>query len=86
MGIHTTSATRNKRQTHAHLERKENGEIFAVLKMNFAKDAPRFEYCFIGGNEGELTFNGVVIDKHPKFKGVEAFEGWCLRYYAEHDI
>lgn len=86
MGIHTTSATRNKRQTHAHLERKENGEIFAVLKMNFAKDAPRFEYCFIGGNEGELTFNGMVINKHPKFKSVEAFEGWCLRYYAEHDI
>ncbi len=86
MGIHTTSPTRNKRQTHAHLDRRVNGEIYGVLKMGFTKDAPRFEYCFMGTQEGVLTFNGIVIDARPKFKGIEVFEGWCLRYCAEYDI
>ncbi len=86
MGFHKTSATRNMRTTHAHLDRKENGDVYAVFKLNFKKDAPRFEYCFIGANAGVLAYDSKVINKHPKFKGIDAFEGWCRKYCAEHDL
>ena len=85
MGFHKTSATRNMRVTHAHLERKENGDIYGVFKLGFTKDASRFEYCFIGENVGVLSYDGKVINKHPKFKGIDAFEGWCRKYCVEHD-
>lgn len=86
MGFHRTSATRNMRTTHAHLDRKENGDVFAVFKLGFTKDASRFEYCFIGASAGILTYDGKEIAKHPKFKGIDAFEGWCRKYCAEHDL
>lgn len=86
MGFHKTSATRNMRQTHAHLDRKENGDVYAVYKLGFSKYAPRFEYCFIGANVSVLTYDGEVIDKHPKFRNIGAFEGWCRRYCAENDL
>lgn len=41
MGFHKTSATRNMRTTHAHLERKDNGTVCAVFKLGFKKDASR---------------------------------------------
>lgn len=71
MGFHKTSATRNMRQTHAHLDRKENGDIYAIFKLDFTKNTPRFEYCFIGARAGILTYDGKVINKHPKFKGIK---------------
>lgn len=74
------------RTTHAHLERKENGDIYGVLKLGFRKDAQSYEYCFLGEDANTLTFDGKVIEKHPKFKNISHFEGWCLRYTAEHDI
>jgi len=86
MGFHKTSATRNMRTTHAHLDRKENGDVYAVFKLGFNKDASRFEYCFIGENVGILTYDGKEIANHPKFKGIDAFEGWCRKYCAEHDL
>ena len=86
MGFHKTSATRNMRTTHAHLDRKENGDVYAIFKLGFTKDASRFEYCFIGKDKDVLTFEGKVINKHPKFKGVDAFEGWCRKYCAENDL
>ena len=86
MGLHKTSATRNMRTPRAHLDRKENGDIYAVYKLGFSKEAKRFEYCFIGEHEGVLTYEGKVIDKHPKFKSVDAFQGWCGKYCAEHDL
>lgn len=86
MGFHKTSATRNMRTTHAHLERKDNGDVYAVFKLGFAKNASRFEYCFIGTGSGILTYDDKEISKHPKFKGVDAFEGWCRKYCAEHDL
>ena len=72
--------------THAHLDRKENGDIYAVFKLDFTKNASRFEYCFIGAEAGKLTYDGCTIDKHPKFKNIEVFEGWCRRYFVEHDL
>lgn len=86
MGIHTVSPTRNMRTTRAHLERKENGDVYAVYKLDFTKNSSRFEYCFIGAAAGQLTYDGNEIKKHPKFKNVDSFEGWCRRYYAEHDL
>ena len=86
MGFHRTSATRNMRTTRAHLDRKENGDVYAVYKLGFTKDSSRFEYCFIGANVGVLAYDGKVINKHPKFKGIDAFEGWCRMYCAEHDL
>jgi hypothetical protein len=86
MGFHKTSATRNMRTTHAHLDRKENGDIYAIFKLDFTKDASRFEYCFIGANVGVLAYDGKVIDKHPKFRNIGAFEAWCRKYCAEHDL
>ena len=86
MGFHKTSATRNMRTTHAHLERKENGDVYAVFKLGFAKDASRFGYCFIGKDKNTLTFDGKVIERHPKFSGVDAFEGWCRKYCAEYEL
>ena len=86
MGFHKTSATRNMRQTKAHLDCRENGDVYALLKLNFKKDAPKYEYCFIGENAGILTFEGSIIEKHPKFKNIDAFESWCRRYTAEHDL
>ena len=86
MGLHGTSATRNIHTPRAHLDRKENGDIYAVYKLGFTKDVPRFEYCFIGGQAGVLTYEGKVIERHPKFKGIDAFEGWCMKYVAEHDL
>ena len=74
------------RTTRAHLERKDNGTVYAVFKLGFKKDASRFEYCFIGADMGVLTYDGKVIEKHQKFKGIDAFEGWCRTYCAEHDI
>ena len=74
------------RTLHAHLDRKENGDVYAVFKLGFSKNALRFEYCFIGSNAGVLTYDGKVINKHPKFKGIDAFEGWCRKYCAEHDL
>lgn len=82
MGFHKTSATRNMRQTKAHLDRKGNGDIHAIFKLDFTKNASRFEYCFIGANAGILTYDGKVINKHPKFKNIDAFEGWCRKYCA----
>ena len=86
MGFHKYSATRDLRQPHAHLDKKENGDIVGVLKMSFKKDAPKFEYCFMGENLNTLTYEACVIERHPKFKNIEQFENWCLRYKAEHDI
>ena len=86
MGFHTNKPSRNMRTTHAHLERKENGDVYGVFKLGFNKDASRFEYCFIGANVGVLTYDGKTINKHPKFKGIEAFEGWCRKYCAEHEL
>lgn len=86
MGFHKTAATRNMRTPHAHLDRKENGDIYGVLKCGFTKDAQRFEYCFIDANIGVLSYDGKVINKHPKFKGIDAFEVWCRKYCAEHDL
>lgn len=86
MGFHKTSATRNMRTPRAHLDRKENGDVYAVYKLNFSKNAPRFEYCFIGEQAGVLTYEGKEIEKHPKFKGIDAFEGWCMKYVAENDL
>ena len=37
MGFHKTSATRNMRQPQAHLDRRDNGDVYAVLKLNFKK-------------------------------------------------
>lgn len=86
MGFHKVSPTRNMRTPRAHLERKENGDVYAVLKLGFKKDSPKFQYCFIGANVGTLTFKENIIIKHPKFKGIDAFEGWCMKYCAEHEI
>ena len=86
MGFHKTSATRNMRTPHAHLSRKKNGDIYAVYKLGFSKNASRFEYCFIGEYFNVLTYNDNVIDKHPEFKGIDAFERWCDRYAAENDL
>ena len=86
MGFHRTSSTRDKRTPRAHLERKGNGGVYAVYKLGFTKDAPRFEYCFIGDKAGTLTYEGKVIDKHPTFKEINAFEGWCMRHVAENDL
>ena len=58
MGFHKTSATRNMRQTYAHLDRKENGDIYAIFKLDFTKNASSFEYCFIGANVGVLAYDG----------------------------
>ena len=63
MGFHKISATRNMRVTRAHLDRKENGDIYAVWKTDFSKDAPRFEFCFIGEQAGVLTYEGNVIER-----------------------
>ena len=27
-----------------------------------------------------------VINKHPKFKNIDAFEGWCRKYCVEYDL
>jgi len=86
MGFHKTSATRNMRTTHAHLERKDNGDVYAVFKLGFTKDSTRFEYCFIGEQAGVLTYEGKVIAKHPKYMGIDTFECWCRKYCAEHDL
>jgi hypothetical protein len=74
------------RQTRAHLERKENGDIYAVFKLGFTKDASRFEYCFIGACAGLMTYDGKEIAMRHKFRNVDAFEGWCRKYCAEHDL
>ena len=86
MGFHKTSATRNMRTPKAHLDRKDNGDVYGVFKLGFTKDASRFEYCFIGKNSGALTFDGAEIAKHPHFKNIDAFEGWCRKYCAENDL
>lgn len=86
MGFHKISPTRNMRLPHAHLDRKESGDVYGVLKLGFKKDSPMFRYCFIGSNTGTLTYKESIIAKHPKFKGLDAFERWCTRYVAEHEI
>ena len=78
MGFHKISATRNMRIKHAHLERKESGDVYGIYVD--------FRYCFIGEENNTLTLKGEVITKHPRFKGIGQFEGWCMRYYAEHDV
>ena len=86
MGIHLKGGSSSMRQTHAFLDRKTNGDIYAVLKLNFKADAKRFEYCFIGKEKVKLTFDGKEIAEHPVFLNIEKFEGWCNVYTAEHDI
>ncbi len=86
MGFHKVSATRNMRITHAHLDRKDNGEIYGVFSLGFKKDASKYEYCFIGQRQNVLTFDGGVISKHPLFKNISQFENWCRRYTVEHDL
>ena len=86
MGFHKTSATRNMRTPKAHLDRKDNGDVYGVFKLGFTKDASLFEYCFIGENSGVLTFDGTEIAEHPNFKNIDAFEGWCRKYCAENDL
>lgn len=84
MGVHLCEGSRDMRQTRAHLERHENGDIYASWKLSFKKDAPRFEYCFIGKDVDVLTYEGEVIEQHPKFKNIDHFEGWCRKYIVEH--
>lgn len=86
MGFHKTSASRNMRTPEAHLERRDNGDIYAYLKCGFTKNAKRFEYCFIGEQYDTLTFDGHRIEKHPRFTSIDKFETWCNRYKAEHDL
>ena len=83
MGIHKYGRGTVQRMSHAHLERKENGDIYGVFKVE--KDKV-FEYCFIGDEVGKLTLAGEVIGRHPKFKNIVKFEDWCRVYTAEHDI
>lgn len=82
MGIHRYERGTTFRMKRAHLERKENGDIIAEYTPDKHK---RFEYIFIGESKDTLTLNGQIINKHPKFKHIFAFEGWCMRYSAEHD-
>lgn len=86
MGFHKNKRGTTYRQTRAHLERKENGDIYATYKLSFKKDAQRYEYCFIGEKAGILTFDGRVLEKHPAFKNISHFENWCMKYTAEHDM
>ena len=86
MSFHKTSATRNMRTPHAHLERTENGDIYAVYKLGFSNNAPRFVFCFIGNEAGVLRYNEKVITRHPNFKSISKFESWCMKYTAEHDL
>ena len=86
MGFHRNQRGTTDRQPRANLERKENGDIYATYKLSFKKDAPRYEYCFIGERANTLTFKGRIIEKHPAFTNISQFEGWCMRYTAEHDI
>ena len=76
----------NMKGTIAHLDRRENGDIYGVYKLGFKKNSPRFEYCFIGDKVGTLTYEGKVINGNPEFENINKFEGWCRRYVAEHDI
>lgn len=86
MGFHKTSSTKNMRTPHAHLERKDNGDVYAVYKLGFKADSIGYEYCFIGEQFNTLTYEGRVIAKHPRFKNISQFEGWCMKYTAEHDL
>ena len=86
MGIQTNGRGTVIRQPRAHLERTDNGDVYAILKLGFRKDERRYRYCFIGEDKGTLTFDGKVIAKHPAFKNISQFEGWCMRYTAEHDL
>lgn len=85
MGFHKYSSSRNMKIPKAHLEPCGN-EVWGVLKMNFKNDASRFRYCFIGERKGELYYDDVLIENHPKFTGIGKFESWVSRYKAEHDI
>lgn len=86
MGIHANKRGTVQRSPRAHLERTENGEIFGVYRLGFSSEAKRFKYCFIGTRAGVLTFDGREITRHPRFKNISQFEGWCMRYTAEHDL
>ena len=86
MGFHRTSATRNMRTPRAHLDVRCDNNVYGVYRLGFSKNSPSFEYCFIGEEAGTLTFEGNVIDKHPKFKAIDALEKWCRCYVAEHDL
>lgn len=74
------------RTPHAHLDRKQNGDIYAVYKLGFSKDAPRFEYCFLGEQKNTLTYGDKILEKHPAFKNVTTFEAWLRKYVAENDL
>lgn len=62
----------------AHLDRTENGDIVGKYYD--------FVYYFTGVKINTLLLKDEEIIKHPKFKGISAFESWCMRYYAEHDV
>lgn len=81
MGIHRYDRGTCFRMKRAHLVRRENGDIYASY---IPKKEVDFEYCFIGSDINQLTLNDKIIDKHPKFKHINHFEEWCMKYCAEH--
>ena len=84
MGIHTCGRGTVQRQIRAHLDRRDNGDVYAVLKVRGTDK--KYEYCFLGKDAGTLMLACEEIKKHPKFKNISHFEDWCNRYTAEHDI
>lgn len=69
------------RLKHPRLIKDEEGCICADLPSykNKGRDTSA-RYNF---DRNILVVAGKVIDKHPKFKDIDKFEGWITRYFAE---
>ena len=71
----------NPRLTHPHLIKDEEGCICAdwPSPKKSARDlSARYNF-----EKNVLVIAGKTIEKHPKFKDIEKFEGWVRCYFAQ---
>ena len=65
---------------HAQLIKDDQGRICADMKSQNKSRDTSARYCF---EDNTLVIAGKLIKKHPKFKNIEKFEGWVMKYFVE---
>ena len=68
------------RMKHAHLIKDEQGRICAEIKSQNKQRDTSARYCF---EDNTLVIAGKIIEKHPKFKNIDKFEGWINCFFAK---
>lgn len=66
---------------HPQLIKDEHGRLALHCKSQGKERNTESLYLIY---ENELYMGGQKVEKHPKFKDIGQFEGWCNTYWANN--